>query len=135
MQEGYSEALRRSQREGLRAAEERRLARQEMLIAPDSPGPERDSPGGAGEAQEEAPAGTGRQGAAAPSKPARWTDADVIVCRTCRYWQPLDEVIPLMACCYPLIEGRLRPCRPADCYLHEGTPYRPLAPAGRHSIW
>lgn len=170
MQETYSEVLRRSQREGLRAAEEQRLARQAMLAAQAGAMPAGDGPGGAreaqppdaaGEAQEAdaanaagaagiagiagagqgtaagqtSEAGQGEDAAQRPPRPARWTDADVIACRTCHYWRPLDEIIPLMACCYPLIEGKLRPCRPADCYLHEGTPYRPIAQRVQHSVW
>lgn len=173
MQETYSEVLRRSQREGLRAAEEQRLARQAMLAARAGAMPAGDGPGGAREAQppdaageareadaanaagaagiagiagiagagqgtaagQTSEAGQGEDAAQRPPRPARWADADVVACRTCHYWRPLDEIIPLMACCYPLIEGKLRPCRPADCYLHEGTPYRPIAQRVQHSVW
>lgn len=71
--------------------------------------------------------GAGRQSA----RPAGWTDEDVVECRGCWYWRVLDATLGIWACWYPLLEDRLRPCRPADCYRHSGTPYRPCDAAGR----
>lgn len=64
-------------------------------------------------------------------RPTGWTDEDVVECRGCWYWRTLDYTLGLEACWYPLLENRLRPCRPADCYRRPGTPYRPCGPEGQ----
>ena len=64
-------------------------------------------------------------------RPTGWTDGDVVECRGCWYWRTLDYTLGLEACWYPLLEDRLRPCRPADCYRRPGTPYRPCGPEGQ----
>lgn len=64
-------------------------------------------------------------------RPTGWTDEDVVECRGCWYWRTLDYTLGLEACWYPLLEDRLRPCRPADCYRRPGTPYRPCGPEGQ----
>lgn len=60
------------------------------------------------------------------SRKSSWTDSDVVRCAGCYYWR----LLPFcgMACHYPIDEQKLRPCKPKDCYMHEGTPYR--TPAG-----
>lgn len=65
------------------------------------------------------------------ARPAGWSDEEVVECRGCWYWRMLDATLGIWACWYPLIEDRLRPCRPADCYRHAGTPYRPCDASGR----
>ncbi len=66
-----------------------------------------------------------RQKPAAEPAPASgtWTDADVVRCMGCKYWRPLGYYGPAFH--YPIDTGRLRPCRPCDCYGHVGTPYTP----------
>ncbi len=70
----------------------------------------------------------GRQGKGGA---AGWADEDVVECRGCLYWRTLDYILGVKACWYPLMENRLRPCRPADCYRRPGTPYRPCNAQGR----
>lgn len=57
------------------------------------------------------------------ARPGGWTDADVTRCVGCKYWRPLGYYG--RACYYSIDTGRLRPCRPRECYGHAGTPYTP----------
>ena len=52
-----------------------------------------------------------------------WTDADVVACVGCKYWRHMGGYG--RACHYAIDTGRLRLCRPRDCYGHAGTPYTP----------
>lgn len=100
---------------------------------PEKPG----GPGGRGRrrrAKKRRGAAARKHPAAAPQGgpcPTGWTDGDVVECRGCWYWRTLDCILGLEACWYPLLEDRLRPCRPADCYRRPGTPYRPCGPEGQ----
>ena len=60
---------------------------------------------------------------APPAAAGSWTDADVVRCVGCKYWRPLCCLTP--ACHYAIDTGRLRLCRPRDCYGRTGTPYTP----------
>lgn len=117
MSAGYGETLRRRQFEGLCAAEEQRLWRAGRPAVRESAEPD-------GPAREAA-------GPQEPQKdkraPASWSDKDVVACKGCWYWRTLDYTMGIKACWYPLLEDKLRPCRPADCYRRSGTPYRPMA--------
>lgn len=88
------------------------------------------APGRAGAEPGKAPqkAPDAQQGAPQTQAGKGWTDKDLVECRGCWYWRMLDYTLDLRACWYPLLEDRLRPCRPADCYRKPGTPYRPGDP-------
>lgn len=124
MQAAYSEMLRRIQQEGLYQAGEQQRWRAEQLAARRL-GPPPDSvpeavPGGEGQPPETEM----QQGAEKPRAGKGWTSEDVVECRGCWYWRMLDYTLGIRACWYPLLEDRLRPCLPADCYRKPGTPYR-----------
>lgn len=155
MRAAYSEMLRRIQQEGLYQAGQQQRWRAEQLaerrLGPPEDAPEEaleDTPEGALEdapedAPEEASAGEGppeasgtgpQRGEASKTQKPRagrgWTSEDVVECRGCWYWRMLDYTLDIRACWYPLLENRLRPCLPADCYRKPGTPYRPCDPQG-----
>lgn len=151
MEKSYGEQLRAAQLAGLCAAEQARQWRAECLA--DAPGPEEGWPWPVEEPAIPGAAAGGRQGGKArrrrPQKrrrkakrdvlgdgrqgthPAGWSDEDVVECHGCWYWRMLDATLGIWACWYPLIEDQLRPCRPADCYRHPDTPYRPCDASGR----
>lgn len=129
MRAAYSEMLRRIQQEGLYQAEEQQRWRAGQLagrrLKPPDSAPE-DAPGG----QPPETSGTGPkeerpQETRQPRAGRGWTSEDVVECWGCWYWRMLDYTLGIRACWYPLLEDRLRPCLPADCYRKPGTPYRP----------
>ena len=73
-------------------------------------------------AQKVKPTPTELEAAARARSSNGWIDADIVECRGCTYWRKLGCYAH--ACHYPIDTGRLRPCRPQDCYKHKGTPYR-----------
>ena len=123
MSAGYGETLRRRQFEGLCAAEEQRIWRAGRPVARGSTGT--DDAGWENAAPDSAAwEGTPRE---QPPQKRPWGGGDVVECRGCWYWRTLDYTMGIKACWYPLLEDKLRPCRPADCYRKPGTPYRPMA--------
>lgn len=57
----------------------------------------------------------------------------ITVCKGCYYYRSGCGVPgTYMMCHYACDTGTLRGIRPADCYKHEGTPYRAAAYRGRH---
>ena len=144
MRAAYSEMLRRIQLEGLYRAEEQEAWRagRGRERAPDCPPgnltdrADQAEPPGSPEPRGACPEGPPQSGTApregakpGPARPARgWSGEDVVECTGCWYWRTLDYTLGLKACWYPLLEDRLRPCLPADCYRRPGTPYRPCDP-------
>lgn len=50
----------------------------------------------------------------------------ITTCTGCYWYRPAAAVPGMyMMCHYAHDTGELRSIRPADCYKHEGTPYRP----------
>lgn len=49
--------------------------------------------------------------------------SEVVNCKGCFYWR--NMYVGANACHYPIETNQLRPMPAADCYKHDGTPYRP----------
>lgn len=56
------------------------------------------------------------------------TKRKVVKCTGCYYWRSLSNGGGTVhACHYAIYTGKLRtPLKAADCYKHEGTPYKPI---------
>lgn len=51
---------------------------------------------------------------------------EVVECRGCEYWRTMGNSSKCMhACHYCLETGNPRGMPAAECYKHEGTPYKP----------
>lgn len=56
----------------------------------------------------------------------RKIEPGAVECRGCEYWRPMGNSSKCMHACHYCIEtGNLRDMPAAECYKHEGTPYKP----------
>lgn len=63
----------------------------------------------------------------------RKIEPGAIECRGCEYWRAIGHGKQCIRACHYCIEtGNLRGMPAAECYKHEGTPYKPKKRGVKH---